>query len=68
MKNWQVAKMKITDEQIQNLYEQEKKRVLEISDETVFGKNLWNYYQFVSWAKWYPDRFVELFKSGLTYA
>ena len=63
MMNWQVAKMKITDEQIQNLYEQEKKRVLEISDETVFGKNLWNYYQFVSWAKWYPDRFVELFKS-----
>ena len=63
MKNWRVVKMKITDEQIQNLYEQEKKRVLEISDETVFGKNLWNYYQFVSWAKWYPDRFVELFKS-----
>ena len=55
--------MKITDEQIQNLYEREKKRVLEISDETVFGKNLWNYYQFVSWAKWYPDRFIELFKS-----
>ena len=55
--------MKITDEQIQNLYEQEKQRVLEIADETVFGKNLWNYYQFVSWAKWYPDRFVELFKS-----
>lgn len=63
MKNWQVAKMKITDEQIQNLYKQEKQRVLEISDETVFGKNLWNYYQFVSWAKWYPDRFIELFKS-----
>ena len=55
--------MKITDEQIQNLYEQEKQRVLDISDDTVFGKNLWNYYQFVSWAKWYPDRFVELFKS-----
>lgn len=55
--------MKITDEQVQNLYEQEKQRVLEISDETVFGKNLWNYYQFVSWAKWYPDRFIELFKS-----
>ena len=55
--------MKITDEQIQNLYEQEKQRVLEISNETVFGKNLWNYYQFVSWAKWYPDRFIELFKS-----
>ena len=55
--------MKITDEQIQNLYEQEKQRVLEVSDDTIFGKNLWNYYQFVSWAKWYPDRFVELFKS-----
>ena len=55
--------MKITDERIQNLYEQEKQRVLEIADETVFGKNLWNYYQFVSWAKWYPDRFIELFKS-----
>ena len=63
MMNWQVAKMKITDEQIQNLYEQEKQRVLEVSDDTIFGKNLWNYYQFVSWAKWYPDRFVELFKS-----
>lgn len=55
--------MKITDEQIQTLYEQEKQRVLEVSDGTVFGKNLWNYYQFVSWAKWYPDRFIELFKS-----
>ena len=55
--------MKITDEQIQNLYEQEKQRVLEVSDDTIFGKNLWNYYQFVSWAKWYPDRFIELFKS-----
>ena len=55
--------MKITDEQIQNLYEQEKQRILEVSDDTIFGKNLWNYYQFVSWAKWYPDRFVELFKS-----
>lgn len=55
--------MKITDEQIQYLYEQEKQRVLEVADESVFGKNLWNYYQFVSWAKWYPDRFIELFKN-----
>ena len=52
MKNWQVAKMKITDEQIQNLYEQEKQRVLEVSDDTIFGINLLNFYQFVSWAKW----------------
>ena len=55
--------MKITDEEIQYLYEQEKQRVLEVADESVFGKNLWNYYQFVSWAKWYPDRFIELFKN-----
>ena len=52
MKNWQVAMMKITDEEIELLYEQEKQRVLEVADGTVFGKNLWNYYQFVSWAKW----------------
>ena len=63
MMNWRVAKMKITDEQIQSMYEQEKQRVLEVADGTVFGKNLWNYYQFVSWAKWFPDRFIELFKS-----
>ena len=55
--------MRITDEDIQYLYEQEKQRVLEVADESVFGKNLWNYYQFVSWAKWYPDRFIELFKN-----
>lgn len=55
--------MKITDEEIKYLYEQEKQRVLEVADESVFGKNLWNYYQFVSWAKWYPDKFIELFKN-----
>lgn len=55
--------MRITDEEIQYLYELEKRRVLEIADDSIFGENLWNYYQFVSWAKWYPDRFVELFKT-----
>lgn len=53
----------MTNQEIEILYEQEKQRIMELSDESVFGKNLWNYYQFVSWAKWYPDRFIELFKS-----
>lgn len=53
----------MTNEQIDLLYEKEKKRILEIADDSVFGENLWNYYQFVSWAKWYPDLYIELFKS-----
>ena len=42
----------ITDEQISLLYEQDKQRVLNIADDSVFGENLLNYYQFVSWARW----------------
>lgn len=42
----------MTNEKISILSEQEKKRVLEIADDSVFGENLWNYYQFVSWARW----------------
>ncbi|WP_395546724.1 MULTISPECIES: hypothetical protein [unclassified Lacrimispora] len=53
----------MTNEQINLLYEQEKKRILEIADDSLFGENLWNYYQFVSWARWYPDLYIELFKS-----
>lgn len=53
----------ITDEQISLLYEQDKQRVLNVADDSVFGENLWNYYQFVSWARWYPDLYVELFRS-----
>ena len=55
--------MKITDKEIQSIYLQEKERILKIADDTVFGKNLWNYYQFVSWARFYPDLYVELFRS-----
>lgn len=53
----------MTNEKISILSEHEKKRVLEIADDSVFGENLWNYYQFVSWARWYPDLYIELFKS-----
>lgn len=62
MMNWQVMIM-ITDEQINSIYEFEKNRVKNLSDESEFGQYLWNYYQFVSWAKWYPDLYIQLFKS-----
>lgn len=53
----------MTNEKINILSEHEKKRVLEIADDSVFGENLWNYYQFVSWGRWFPDLYIELFKS-----
>ena len=52
----------ISDERIIELTEIEKKRVQSLEDDSVFGKNLWNYYQFVSWARFYPDLFIEIFK------
>lgn len=56
--------IQMTDKQINALFEQDKNRVLEIADDSVFGENLWNYYQFVSFARWYPDLYIELFKSA----
>ena len=61
MMNYQV--MPMNNAQIQELFEIDKNRVLEIADDSVFGENLWSYYQFVSWARWYPDLYIELFKS-----
>jgi ribonucleoside-diphosphate reductase alpha chain len=46
----------MTDESI-------KKRIQELQDDTVFGKNLYNYYDFISWARWYPDLFIDLLKT-----
>lgn len=40
----------------------EQNRIIQLEDESTFGKHLWNYYEFISWAKWYPDLYVELFK------
>ena len=54
---------KITDEQIKELYEQEKKRVLACADDSEFGENIWSFYQFVSWARFYPDLMLDLFKT-----
>ena len=53
----------VSDERILELTEAEKERIQSLEDDSVFGKNLWNYYQFVSWARWYPDLFIEIFKS-----
>lgn len=53
----------VTDEQINEIYEAEKQRIIALEDDSEFGQNLWNYYQFISWAKWFPDRYIELFKS-----
>lgn len=33
-----------------------------LQDDSLFGKNLYNYYEFCSWAKWYPDLFLDLLK------
>lgn len=46
----------MTDESI-------KQRILAIQDDSVFGKNLYNYYEFISWARWYPDLFVDLLRT-----
>ena len=53
----------MTDAYISQLTESERNRIMNIQDDSVFGKNLWNYYQFISWARFYPDLFVEIFKS-----
>lgn len=52
----------INDEHIEIITELERIRVQSVSNESVFGKKLWNYYQFISWARWYPDLFIEIFK------
>lgn len=46
----------MTDESI-------KERILAIQDDSVFGKNLYNYYEFISWARWHPDLFIDLLRT-----
>lgn len=46
----------ITDESI-------KQRILSKQDDSVFGKNLYNCYEFISWARWYPDLFADLLRT-----
>ena len=37
-------------------------QVKQIGDNTIFGESLYNYYKFISWARWYPDLFLDLLK------
>ncbi len=54
--------MIVTDNEIERLTDIERERIISLQDESEFGEHLWNYYQFISWARWYPDLFVEIFK------
>lgn len=44
--------IRMTDREIEELTLIEKQRVESVTSETDFGQNLWNYYQFLSWARW----------------
>ena len=61
MKIWLVKKM-VSDERIEELTLAEKERIDNISIDTEFGSKLWNYYQFISWARYNPDLFVDIYK------
>jgi len=37
-----------------------KQQILELQDDSVFGKNLYKYVEFASWVNWYPDLFLDL--------
>lgn len=37
-------------------------RISEAQSNSVFGRNLYKYVQFCSWARWYPDLFLDLIK------
>lgn len=52
----------MTDREIEELTLIEKQRVESVASETDFGQNLWNYYQFLSWGRFYPDLFVQIYK------
>ena len=42
----------MNDEKILEITKTEEQRVRSLENDSVFGKHLWNYYQFVSWARW----------------
>lgn len=39
-----------------------KDQIIALQDDSMFGKNLYSYYEFVSWARWNPDLFLDLLK------
>lgn len=52
----------VSNKQIEEFTLAEKERIDNISIDTDFGSKLWNYYQFISWARWVPDLFVDIYK------
>jgi len=39
-----------------------KEQILNLQDESIFGKNIYKYVEFCSWCRWYPDLFLDLIK------
>lgn len=39
-----------------------EKQIQTLQKKTIFGDSLKNYYDFISWARWYPDVFLDLLK------
>ena len=39
-----------------------KEQIIALQDESVFGKQLYKYVEFCSWARWMPDLFLDLIK------
>lgn len=37
-----------------------KKQILDLQDNSIFGKNLYKYVQLSSWTNWYPDLFLDM--------
>ena len=37
-------------------------RIRKLQDDSLFGRCLANYHDFISWARWYPDLFLDLMK------
>lgn len=37
-------------------------RIKNLKDDTVFGRNIANYYDFISWCRWFPDLMLDLLK------
>lgn len=64
MKIYQMEVRKITMSDFRPMTDESiKQRILDIQDDSVFGKNLYNYYEFISWARWYPDLFIDLLRT-----
>lgn len=37
-----------------------KEQIIELQDDSVFGRNLYKYVELTSWVNWYPDLFLDM--------